>query len=34
MYVNIYPGQHFVGDFAFKDTVGNDIPFEDDVIVE
>ena len=34
MYVNIYPKQHFVGEFAFKDTVGNDIPFEDDVIVE
>ena len=34
MYVNIYPGQHFVGEFAFKDTVGNDIPFEDDVIIE
>ncbi len=34
MYVNIYPGQHFVGEFAFKDTVGNDIPFEDDVVIE
>lgn len=34
MYVNIYTGQHFVGEFAFKDTVGNDIPFEDDVIIE
>ena len=34
MYVNIYKGQHFVGEFAFKDTVGNDIPFEDDVIIE
>ena len=34
MYVNIYQGQHFVGEFAFKDTVGNDIPFEDDVIIE
>ena len=34
MYVNIYPGQHFVGEFKFKDTVGNDIPFEDDVIIE
>jgi len=33
MYVNIYPGQHFVGEFKFKDTVGNDIPFEDDVII-
>lgn len=34
MYANIYPGQHFYADFAFKDTVGNDIPFEDEVIEE
>lgn len=34
MYANIYPGQHFYADFAFKDTVGNDIPFEDEIIEE
>lgn len=34
MYANIYPGQHFVADFAFTDTVGNAIPFEDEVVEE
>ncbi|WP_191015485.1 hypothetical protein [Treponema zioleckii] len=34
MYANIYPGQHFVADFAFSDTVGNAIPFEDEVVEE
>lgn len=32
MYANIYPGQHMVSEFAFKDTVGNDLPFEDEVV--
>ena len=34
MYANIYPGQHLVADFAFTDTVGNAIPFEDEVVEE
>ena len=32
MYANIYPGQHLVADFAFTDTVGNAIPFDDEVV--
>ncbi len=34
MYANIYPGQHMYADFAFTDTVGNAIPFEDEVVEE
>lgn len=34
MYANIYPGKYMHADFAFKDTVGNDIPFEEDIIEE
>lgn len=34
MYANIKPAQHFVCDFSFKDKVGADIPFEDEIIVE